>query len=91
MKKSTIKKGKFICLPNINKSSDFIYNKEVNLFENIHTEFKHLNMMDYQLIFNYICGFLNSVGGRIFFGINDEGIVKGMALKRKEIDNYLIR
>ena len=45
--KKTIKKGKFICLPNVNKSSQFVYNREVNSHENINIEFKNLVMMDY--------------------------------------------
>lgn len=34
--------GKFICLPNKNRSSKLIYNKEIDLYEDINTEFKHL-------------------------------------------------
>lgn len=31
---------------------------------------------------NYICGFLNSFGGKLFFGINNDGLVKGIGLSR---------
>lgn len=39
---------------------------------------------------NYICGFLNMNGGKILFGINDDGLVKGINLPRKEFDTLQI-
>ena len=40
-KKPPVRKGKFICLPNTNRSSVFVYNQEISLRESINTEFKY--------------------------------------------------
>lgn len=42
------------------------------------------------MIHSYICGFLNSFGGRLFLGINDDGIIKGLKLSRSDYDNLLL-
>lgn len=89
-KKEIIKKGKYFCRPNYNNSSHFIYNKEIEAFESIHDEFKNFSKLDLRTCLNYICGFLNSYGGTLYFGINDDGIVKGMVLSRKDIDEFQI-
>lgn len=89
-KKKVIKVGRHYCRPNWNKSAKFVYDKEVEVFESIHDEFKHFSKLDLRTCLNYICGFLNSYGGTLYFGINDEGIVKGVVLGRKEIDEFQI-
>ena len=81
---------------NYNKNEDikyrkyFIYEEHIYQYEDLYTEFKN-----YYLPFRkeqtdelkrQICGFLNAEGGRIYIGINDNRIVKGISLKEKEID-----
>lgn len=60
------------------------------MFEDINTEFKNYTNLDYRIACNYICGYLNSDGGSLFFGINDSGIVKGINLGRSDIDEFQI-
>ena len=59
-------------------------------YEDLYTEFKN-----YYLPFRkeqadelkrQFCGFLNAEGGRIYIGINDDRIVKGISLNEKEMD-----
>ena len=47
----------------------------------MNTEFKMLLSVD--LVVNYICAFLNSTGGKLYIGVTDEGIVRGISLNRK--------
>ena len=89
-KRQTIKKGKFLCKYNDANAQDYFYNKEVQMYESITEEFKHFTKVDITTILNYICGYLNSYGGSIYFGINDDGIVKGIQMSRKEIDDFQI-
>ena len=60
------------------------------MFEDIHTEFKNLFSLDINMIVNYISGFLNSYDGTIYFGISDDGIIRGTSLTRKDIDEFLL-
>ena len=60
------------------------------MFEDIHTEFKNLFNLDVRMIVNYISGFLNSYGGTIYFGIADDGTIRGTNLSRKDIDEFLL-
>lgn len=53
-------------------------------------EFKNFAKLDLITAVEYICAFLNSYGGSIFFGINDDGVVKGMMLSRKDIDKFQV-
>lgn len=60
----------------------YFMNQEVNMFEDINNEFKNFNSLDVKTAANYICGFLNSFGGKLFFGIDNDGFVKGIFLSR---------
>ena len=42
------------------------------------------------LVLEYICAFLNSEGGTIYLGINDESIVYGLEVSQKWIDQLLL-
>lgn len=77
-------------LPNTDKKSQFYLNQEVKMFEDIKTEFKNFTNLEYKTACNYICGFLNSYGGSLYFGINDSGFVKGISLTRQDIDEFQI-
>ena len=68
----------------------FIYEEHIYQYEDLYTEFKN-----YYLPFRkeqtdelkrQFCGFLNAEGGRIYIGIDDNRIVKGISLNEKEID-----
>ena len=81
---------------NYNKNEDikyrkyFIYEEHIYQYEDLYTEFKN-----YYLPFRkeqtdelkrQFCGFLNAEGGRIYIGIDDNRIVRGISLNEKEID-----
>ena len=68
----------------------FFLNQEVKMFEDINTEFKNYTNLDFRIACNYICGYLNSSGGSLYFGISDSGIVKGINLGRSDIDEFQI-
>ena len=84
----TKKVGKFSCRPNVKQSSRFFIDREVGMFENNTTEFKQFSRLDLNTIIEYICAFLNGFGGSIFFGISDDGIVRGMTIPPKELDAF---
>ena len=68
----------------------FILNEKLNEEENKQIEFKNysypLSEKLREVIIKQICGFINSEGGRIYFGINDFGKVTGISLQSKEKD-----
>lgn len=70
----------------------FVLNEMIKVEENKRVEFKNYSyplprkLVD--IIKNQICGFLNSEGGRIYFGINDQGRIKGMYLTPKQKDLF---
>lgn len=68
----------------------YYYDQEVKMFEDIYHEFKNFTKLEVRTIVNYVCGFLNTLGGSLFFGINDNGFVKGMTLLRADIDAFQI-
>jgi hypothetical protein len=83
------------------KDRVYLYSEEdLNDEEDEYTEFKNYTLpfspeIIYELKRQY-CGFLNSHGGRIYIGINDLRIVKGLNLDntqrdtiRKELVNYI--
>ena len=70
---------------NKNSETEFYLGKEVTMFENYKTEFKNFTRLDARIAANYICAFLNSEGGKLFFGIDDNGIVQGMQCQRYHI------
>ena len=70
----------------------FILNEKLNEEENKQIEFKNysypLSEKLREVIIKQICGFINSEGGRIYFGINDFGKVTGISLQSKEKDLF---
>lgn len=70
---------------------DFCEGKSCSLEENLITEFKELKGQNAKKsiqnnVDEYVISFLNSEGGRIFWGINDFGIVKSITLDSKQKD-----
>ena len=75
------------------KKRTFFYKNEVlSEGEDEFTEFKDyyypLDEEQEKEIKRQYCGFLNSQGGRIYIGIKDQNIVKGMELSYKDQDNF---
>ena len=73
------------------KERTFFYlNEELNEGEDEYIEFKNytypFNQEKIDEIKRQYCGFLNNHGGRIYIGIDDNKIVKGIHLKYKERD-----
>lgn len=72
--------------------TSFKINEKIHEEENVEIEFKNYNYpLSSELvktITNQMNGFLNSLGGRIYFGITDEGIVKGITLTQKQRDLF---
>ena len=71
----------------INRLMDFIYNKNVNIYEDENYEFKQFVINSEKDITNhlrqnmkYFSAFLNSNSGILYFGINDNGDIKGIEL-----------
>lgn len=81
---------------NILNKKDFIYNEELNIYEDFNYEFKQFRLNSPKDVLNqlklnmkYLCAFLNSNNGFLFFGINNNGIVKGIQMTdeiRDEMD-----
>lgn len=82
--------GKPETLRKNDKKSRFYLNQEVQMFEDIRTEFKNFTNLEFKIACNYICGFLNTFGGSLYFGINNDGYVKGINLTRQDIDDFQI-
>lgn len=76
----------------ITKRTFFYKNENLAEGEDEFTEFKNyfypLDEDQEKEIKRQYCGFLNSKGGRIFIGIKDERIVKGIELTYKEEDSF---
>lgn len=74
----------------------FFYHETVSYGEDIETEFKNYRFFNpnkeiipynlTQKIQKLICGLLNNKGGRVYFGIDDEKVVKGNVLTYKQRD-----
>lgn len=86
--------GRVVNRPNLvlneKSSNKYYYKQEVEMFEDINHEFKNFTHLEVKTITNYICGFLNSYGGKLYFGINNDGLVKGIQLSRQDIDQFQI-
>lgn len=65
----------------------YIFNQPVDLIEDHHHEFKCLKL-HLDTVIKYVCGFLNSKGGTLYFGINNDGITKGTEVKEYEIKAF---
>lgn len=78
------KHSRKLTLQDVQNSDELHYymGQEVDMFEDINNEFKNFNSLDVKTAANYICGFLNSFGGQLFFGIDNDGFVKGIFLSR---------
>ena len=68
-------------------SESYIYDETVKFIEDHYHEFKCLKL-HLDTVIKYICGFLNSKGGTLYFGINNDGVVKGTDLKEFEIQSF---
>ncbi|CAG9319797.1 unnamed protein product [Blepharisma stoltei] len=72
----------------------YVLKEEVKKFEDRHTEFKACSgkvfnpNLAVDLITPYICAFLNTQGGTLFYGIRDDGLVNGVTLTRKLRDQF---
>lgn len=70
--------------------TSFYFDELIHLNEGLHVEYKHyrwpLSPSLVEVLKNQICGFLNSQGGRIYIGITDDQVVKGVFLKAKKRD-----
>lgn len=71
----------------------FYENEALSECEGEKIEFKRYRYpLDKEAIFiilKTVNAFLNHKGGRIYFGVNDDGVVKGMNLNSKEKDDFL--
>lgn len=65
----------------------YIYDDTVKFIEDHYHEFKCLKL-HLDTVIKYICGFLNSKGGTLYFGINNDGVVKGTDVKEYEIPSF---
>ena len=75
---------------NIKRLNNFVYNSNVNIYEDENYEFKQFTINSDKDINNhlkqnmkYFSAFLNSNSGILYFGINDSGIIKGIELTEK--------
>ncbi len=62
----------------------YVYKSEIDLIEDNTHEFKMLNLSNLDsfrvMIERYICAFLNTNGGSVYFGIADNGVILGHRL-----------
>lgn len=65
----------------------YIYSELVGFIEDHYHEFK-IAKPDTTTVTKYICGFLNSKGGTIYFGITDQGHAKGCDMRESEQQNF---
>jgi len=65
----------------------YVYDQTVDIIEDHHHEFKNLKL-NLETVTKYICGFLNSKGGTLYFGINDSGVIKGIEVNDKQIQSF---
>ncbi len=73
------------------KNRTFFYKDEELIYgEDLYIEFKNYKFpfsnQNVEEIKKQICGFLNSKGGRIYIGIDDKKIIKGIQLEYKKFD-----
>jgi len=74
----------------IRQRTSFYYEELLAIEEGLHVEYKDyrwpLSSNLIETLKNQICGFLNSQGGRVYIGVSDDRIVKGVYLKPKKKD-----
>ena len=66
----------------------YILDQTVDFIEDHHHEFKNLKL-NLETVNKYICGFLNSKGGILYFGINDSGVIKGIEVNDKQMLTFI--
>ena len=75
----------------LDKRTYFYMNEKIKETTNQKIEFKNyslpLDQMNAYEIKRQLCSFLNSEGGRLYIGINEDNIVKGIDLNYKKRDN----
>ncbi len=76
---------------NYYKIDRFKLNEKFNAYEDYQCEFKELKGNNFKNLLNstvaeYSAAFLNSKGGSIYYGITNDGIIKGVKLDDKGID-----
>ena len=76
----------------LNKRTFFYKNEKILEDENEYTEYKdyYFPFGDKQIkeLQRQICGFINSNGGRLYIGITDQKIIKGIVLNYNSIRNF---
>jgi len=87
MKTPNIKNINYTHDNDIKRLTVFEYNKNVNIYEDENYEFKQFNINTEKDIYSrlgqnmkYFSAFLNSNTGILYFGINDNGAIKGIEL-----------
>lgn len=72
----------------------YIQGKELKIFEDRHNEFKDTKAKNFDIsmacqnIATYVSAFLNTEGGKIYYGISDSGVVSGIKLVRRTRDLF---
>eukprot|EP01084_Bolivina_argentea_P255739 430275_1 len=76
----------------IESKDKYIFKTRLNVIEDKKHEFKLCsNGFKFDILLDYMNGFINTKGGTIYFGIDDNGIVYGVQnFDRKRIDKLLI-
>lgn len=82
---NTLLKDKSLLIHSPHREYNFVNDEKCSLEEDLHTEFKEIKEKNplnsiQRHVDEYILAFLNSEGGSIFWGICDNGIVKGLSL-----------
>ena len=65
----------------------YLFNEKVNFIEDHCHEFKDQKLHIYTIT-RYVAGFLNSKGGTLYYGIDDNGLIKGVDIKDYEMDIF---
>ena len=82
--------SKFVSTIELKNRTSLYLNEKLSEGESIDVEYKNFffpfKPFQEEEIQNQICGMLNSKGGRIYIGINDEKIVKGILINYKQRD-----
>jgi predicted HTH transcriptional regulator len=73
--------------------SQYHFGQQLDIIEDRYHEFKMFKDRDPKkialLVLEYICAFMNSEGGTVYLGINDESIVHGLDVNQKWVDQFL--
>lgn len=73
------------------EKNKYYFNQKLQSPESSTLEFKNHSTIDPNLVATYICAFLNASGGRLLFGVNDDGYVRGIQLKNKDFDEFCVK